>query len=164
LLGESGEAGVDARGVGVEERAFGGRDGGEDGAGEGAETVETRGAVAGDGGGAEEFGEFAGGGAAQEIHLEEAFLRVEPAEGAGDIGAALATDRGHAEGVARDRHRRTETGGGGGAVEQREAGAHARVEPTAGDGGEEEQGADEGGGEAEDFAGAEGHGRGSGGA
>ena len=39
------------------------------------------------GAGAEEFGEFAGGGAALEIHLEEALLRMEPAEGAGDIGA-----------------------------------------------------------------------------
>jgi hypothetical protein len=52
----------------------------------------------------EQLGKFAGRAAAQQVHLEEAFLAVHEAGGIRQVDAAGAADGGHAVGIARDRH------------------------------------------------------------
>jgi hypothetical protein len=151
VFGEGGEAGVDACGVGFEEGAFAGGELRENGGRERAEIVETGSAVEAEGFLAEEGGEFAGGAAALEIHLEKPLLRVEPAEGAGEIDAVRAAESGDAEGVAGEGDRGGEASDGDGAVEAREAGAQAEIEPADSDEGSEDEDAEEGGEEAEGF-------------
>ena len=130
FVAECGEAGVDARGIGVELRAFGGRELGEHALGEFAKAVHPRGAVEGEGGLTEEFGEFSRRAAAEEIHLKETLLRVQPTESAGDVGAGLAAERGHALRIAFDGHGRAQAGNGRGAIEAGKACADPKIEPT----------------------------------
>jgi hypothetical protein len=160
FLGEGGEAGVGSGGVGVEEGAVGGGELSEDGLGERAEAVRARAAVERERDFAEEFGEFAGGAAAQEIHLKKTILGVEKAEGAGDVGARGAADRGDAEGVARGGDGSGEAGERARAVELREAGAELKIKPCAGAGGDEYEHAEYAGEKAETFGGGFGHGTG----
>ena len=158
LVAESDEAGVDACGIGVELRAFGGRELGEDALGEIAETVQPRRAVAGDGGFAEEFGEFAGGAAAEQIHLKKSFLRMEPPEGARDVGAGLAAQGGHALRITLDGHGRAQASDRHGAIETGQARAEAEIEPACREGPDQQQDADGAGEEAEAFRDGGGHG------
>jgi hypothetical protein len=57
---------------------------------------------------ADERRQLAGGAAPGQIHLEETILRVDEARGPRDILAGVAANRGDAERVSSDRHRRRE--------------------------------------------------------
>ncbi len=57
---------------------------------------------------AEQLGELAGARAAQQVHLEEALLRVQIALAAQHVDERLAAHRGNRAGVERDRQRATE--------------------------------------------------------
>jgi hypothetical protein len=154
---ERAQPGVHSGGVGVEDPALLRAEPGEHRLREPAETVQPHPSIAWHGLPAEERREFPGGRAPQKIHLEEAILGVQPAEGAGDVGAVAAAYRGHAQGVALDRHLRGETGDPGGAVELRQAGAEALVTPSPGERGDGQQEAGDDGGETEAGAGGRTH-------
>ncbi len=96
---------------------------GQVGVGAGAQAVYAHALVDIDGGGPEQFGKLAGGGAAHEVHFEVAFLGVDHAEGAHGIGLAGGVDGDHAEGVALDAHGGLEAGEGGVSVQRGEAAA-----------------------------------------
>jgi len=130
LRTEGGESGVDALGVAAEQRTLVGGELGECGLGVGAEVVKSVGAVGFQGAFAEECGELAGGAPPHEVHLEEAILGVQPAEGCGEIGACGAAERGRAEGIALGRDGRGQTGQRSRAVKAWQAGAQARVAPA----------------------------------
>ena len=124
---QAGEAGVDARGIALEQHPVGLGQGGQGDAGAGAEAVDAALAVDRQQRLAEQRREVAGAGAAQQVHLEEALLRMDEAGGEGDVAAVAAADRRHALGVARHRDRAAQAGGGDLAVERRQAGAEERV-------------------------------------
>jgi hypothetical protein len=117
-------------------------------------------------GGAEDFGELAGGVAAESIHLEEAILSGDEALCEDEVVDAGGADVGHAMGVALDGDGSGEAGDGEGAVEPREGGAGGGADPVLGgeeaDDGQEDH---DGGGDAEDAqqAGGEAGARGAGG-
>ena len=68
---------------------------------------------------AEERRQFAGGGAAEQIHLKIAVLTVNVSERPREIVAILRRDGRHAGGIALDRHRPGETGKRGSSVDGR---------------------------------------------
>ncbi len=72
---------------------------------------------------AEQRGQFAGGGATQQVHLEVAFLCVHIAERAHRVGFAAGIDGDRAVGVARDRGRRGQPGQRLRALQRRQAAA-----------------------------------------
>ena len=123
------EPGVDAGGIALEQRpvGLGHRRQGRPGAG--AEAVQTPLAIDRHQRPAEQRRQLAGAGAAQQVHLEEALLRVQVAGGPGDVGAVAAADRGHAVRVARHADRPAQPDGFEAAVERRQARAHE--EPAA---------------------------------
>ena len=139
------EARVDAVGVGLDQRPLLGRNARHHLPGDGAEAVDAVRPVDRQRARAEDLGELAGGLAAHQVHLEEALLAVQEAEGAGGVGAARGPDRRHAEGVALDGDRRREAGQGALAGDLRQAGAHPCPQPQAPRGeGDEEQDEEEG--------------------
>ena len=81
---------------------------------------------------AEERGELARGAAPQQVHLEEALLRVQEAGGAGDVEAAPPAHHRHAARVALDAHRRAQARERALALDERQARAQARVQVGAG--------------------------------
>ena len=153
LLSERREAGIDASGVGVEEGALPGRGVCDDLLGEPAEAVHARAAVHAHSGGTEEFRQFARGAAPLEIHLEKPLLSVEKAERPHDVGAHYAGDGRHAERVARNIHRRAESGQLHPAIELRQARAQLKIKPDACRHGEEQKHADGAREEPETFGG-----------
>jgi len=68
----------------------------------------------------DQFGQLARGGAARQVHLEPAFLRVHVAQREVQVAAALAGERDRAQRVALDLHRRLHA-----------AGAHFAIQPGA---------------------------------
>ena len=62
--------------------------------------------------GGDALGEFPGGGAAQEVHLEESLLRVNETDGVGGVVKRRGPDNGDADGVALDRRGSGEAGDG----------------------------------------------------
>ena len=107
--GQGVQAGVDAAGVRLQQRAIGRRAGRDDVPRTCAHAVQPCCSIQRQGGAAHQRGQLAGGTPAREIHLEEPFLRVDEPERAGDVGTRRAADRRHAAVVAVDRHRREET-------------------------------------------------------
>ena len=79
------DGGVDAAGVEFEPVELIGRQGGEGAVGGGSELEGALGAVVRDHSGAEDFGEFAGGVAAEGVHLPEAVLRGDEALGDDEV-------------------------------------------------------------------------------
>src|SRR5205814_996703 len=77
--------------------------------------------------GAEQRRELAGAGAAEQVHLEEALLRVDEAGREGDVAAVAAADRRHAARVAVHGHEAAQAGGTKLAVEDRQAVAEEEV-------------------------------------
>ena len=73
----------------------------------------------------EQRGQLAGGRAARQVHLEEAFLRMGEAQPARHVQPRATLDDQRAERVAAQAHRRAQAGDRGVAVELRQAGAHA---------------------------------------
>jgi hypothetical protein len=138
-----GDGSVDAAGVEVElVELVGGQDG--DGAVcGGAELEGALGAVVEDHAGAEEFGEGAGGVAAEGLHLPEAVLGGDVALGEDEVVEGGGADVGDALGVALDGDGGREAGDGDGAVELGQGVAQDAVGPEAG--GEEEEDAEEDG-------------------
>ena len=110
--------------------------------GDEAKPEDTRLAVHLERGAPDERRELAGRAAPQEVHLEEALLRVQEAGGARHVEAAAAAHDRHPERVALDPHRRAEAGHRALAFHLREARAQPRVEVRAaaargeGDGGD----------------------------
>ena len=150
------DVGVDAVGVGLElVELVGGKDG--DGAvGGGAELEDALFAIVLDERGAEDFGEGAGGVAAEGVHLEEAVCGGDVALGEEQVVEVGGVDGGNALRVAGDGDGGGEAGDGDGAVEEalvgEEVGAHVAAEGGGDDGeGEEEQ--DEQEAEGEGYAG-----------
>ena len=81
-------------------------------------------AVVGQHGAAEDGGQFAGGVAAQQVHLPEAVLRGDEALGEDEVVQRTGVDVGNAVGIALDRHRRSQAVDGQRAVELRQVFAH----------------------------------------
>ena len=100
---EIAQAGVDAVHVGLQQRALRAGDAVEMGRRARAQAVHATALVGVDGDGAEQFGELAGGGATQQVHLEEAFLRMHVAQRTHRIGFAAGIDADRADGIALDR-------------------------------------------------------------
>ena len=134
---EAGEAGRDALGVRVEEGALLGGHRLDRPPRDGAQPQHAHLAVGGERGRAHELGELARRAAAQEVHLEEALLRVDVARRPRDVGAALPAHDRHAERVALDADGRLEAGERPAPVDDGQAAAQARVEPEGGPGGDE---------------------------
>ncbi len=84
----------------------------------------------GDEAGAEDFGEVAGGVAAESVHLPEAVLRGDEALGEEEVVERGGVDVGDAVGVALDGDGSGEAGDGDGAVELREGVAHGLTNPV----------------------------------
>ena len=137
-----GDGGVDAAGVELEPVELIGRKGGDGAVGGGADLEGALDAVVGDEAGAEDFGEFSGGVAAEDVHLPEAVLRGDEALGEDEVVERGGVDVRDAVGVALDGDGSGEAGDGEGAVDLREGVAHGVADPVAsadeGDGGEEE--------------------------
>ncbi len=117
------QAGVDAVDVGLQQRPLGGVEAADDVPGAGTETVAADIAVDVEQGGPQQGGQLAGRAAALQVHLEEAVLGVEVAQGAGQVGAAAGGDVGHAQGVAGDGDGRVEARQVGRAVKAGQAAA-----------------------------------------
>ena len=118
---ERGEARVHPRGVGGEQVPLVRRQGLDGASRDEPEPQDARLAVHLERGPAEERRELAGGAPPEEVHLEEALLRVQEAGGARHVEAAPPAHDRHAERVALDAHRRAETGDRPLALELREA-------------------------------------------
>ena len=117
------QAGIDAFRVRREHRHAFADDRGDVLAGAFAQPMHADGLVAFDRDGAEQLGQFAGGGASQQVHFEEAFLAVHIAEGARGIGFVGGVHGDDAERISFDGHRCAEPGQGQFAVELGEAAA-----------------------------------------
>ena len=98
------QAGVHALGVGRQDLQLAGTCGGDDGLGPAAEPMPPVIAIAVQQCGAQQRGQFAGRGAALHVHLEEAVLGVEVAQGTHGIAAAGSGDVRHTQRVAGHRH------------------------------------------------------------
>ena len=129
---ERAEAGVHSLGVGREQIALVGAQRLDRAAGHQPEPQRAHLAVHGERRPAEERGELARGAAPQQVHLEEALLRVQEAGGAGHVEAALAAHHRHAARVALDADRRAQPGERALARGERQARAQPRVEVRAG--------------------------------
>ena len=108
-----------------------GREGGEGAVGGGADLEGALEAVVGDEGWAEDLGEFAGGVAAEDVHLPEAVLCGDVALGDDEVVERGGADVGDAVGVALDGDGSGEAGDGDGAVELGEGVAHGLAGPVA---------------------------------
>ena len=97
------QAGVDAGGVRVDQRPLLGRQQRQCLPGQGPKTVDSRLAVDRNRRRTEKLGEFTGGPASQEVHLEEAVLRMDVAECARDVPTGVAADRRHSGAIAINR-------------------------------------------------------------
>jgi hypothetical protein len=117
---------VDAGDVAVEEGAFGRRQPLQRGLGAGAEAVQPVRAVERQRLRPEQLGQLAGGAAAQQVHLEEAFLAVHEAGRVGQVEPVGAANRRHAVGVARHRDRRRQPRRTAFAVELGQTGAQGQ--------------------------------------
>src|SRR5690606_17980618 len=103
------------------------------------EAVGAEGAVGLDGGRAEERAQLAGGGAAEEVHLEEPLLRVDEPQRPRGVEPARRRDRRHAQAVAFDGDGGGEAGQGHLAREHGEAGVEPRVPSDGGTEAEEDE-------------------------
>lgn len=83
--------------------------------------------------------------------MKETLLRVQPTEGAGDVGAGLAAERGHALRIAFNGHGRAQAGNSRGAIEAGKARADTEIEPARREGPNQQQDAEGAGEEAEAF-------------
>lgn len=117
------QAGIDAFRVRREHRHAVADDSGDVLAGAFAQPMHADGLVAFDRDGAEQLGQFVGGGAPQQVHFEEALLAVHIAEGARGIGFVGGVHGDDAERISFDGHRCAEPGQGQFAVELGEAAA-----------------------------------------
>lgn len=102
---QPGEAGVDTRHIGLDHLGLRTDGLGQMRAGTRTQTVDAHPLVHLDGGRAEQRGQLAGGGAAHQVHLEIAFLRVHQPQRLHRIGLAAGIDGDHAERIAGDAHR-----------------------------------------------------------
>ena len=156
-----GDGGVDAAGVELEPVQLVGWEGSGGAVGGGTDLEGALGAVVRDEAGAEDFGEFAGGVAAEDVHLPEAVLRGDEALGEDEVVEGGGVDVRDAVGVALDGDGSGEAGDGEGAVDLREGVAHGLAGPVAsadeGDSSEEEgEGDEDGDGSEEDATAARG--------
>lgn len=124
---ETGQAGVNAVGVGAEAIAVACRHLLIDSLGAGAHAVEAAFFIERDGAFPEEGGEFAGGGAAEEIHLEEAVLPMGEAEAEEGIQLGGGLDGGNPGIVALQLDGCIKTGNGEFALERGEATAQENI-------------------------------------
>jgi hypothetical protein len=127
------DGGVDAGGVALEEVELIGGEGGDGAVGGGSDEEGSLEAVVRDEGGAEDFGEGAGGVAAEGVHLPEAVLCGDEALGEEEVVEVGGAEVGDAVGVALDGDGSRETGDRDGAVESRKGVLHRVAEPLAGD-------------------------------
>jgi hypothetical protein len=127
------DGGVDAGGVALEEVELIGGKGGEGAIGRGSDEEGALEAVVCEEAGAEDFGEGAGGVAAEGVHLPEAVLRGDEALSEEEVVERGGADVGDAVGVALDGDGCGEAGDGDCTVELREGVAHGLAEPVAGD-------------------------------
>ena len=155
VRGLLGDGGVNAAGVDLKEVELVGGELGDGAVGGGADLEGALHAVVGEDGGAEDFGEVAGGVAAEEIHLEEAVAGDGEGLGEDEVVEGGGLDVRDAVGVAGDGDGGGEAGDGEGAVELGEGGAGGGADPVAraepcGDGDDEgeDEGDDGGAGEA----------------
>jgi hypothetical protein len=116
-----GKAVVDAFAIALDQCAVIGRQGGEKAVGSVAECVVAMATIDVECCGADDFAQFAGGYAAQQIHLEEAILSVREARRVGNIEAGRAGNRRYAQRVTRDRDGGLQSFGFARAVERGEA-------------------------------------------
>jgi hypothetical protein len=124
---------VDAGGVTLEEVELIGGEGGEGAVGGGSDEESALEAVVCEEAGPEDFGEGAGGVAAEGVHLPEAILRGDEALGEEEVVERGSADVGDAVGVALDGDGSGEAGDGDSTVELGEGVAHGLAEPVAGD-------------------------------
>ncbi len=117
------QPGIDAFGVGLQLRHPRAGEGIQARFHAGAQPVDAAPAVGVQRPRAEQSGQFAGGGAAQQVHLEEALLRVHVAQGAGGVPGAGGVDGDDAEGIALHRGRRRQARQRHAALQARQAAA-----------------------------------------
>jgi hypothetical protein len=127
------DGGVDAGGVALEEVELIGGEGGDGAVGGGSNEEGALEAVVGEEAGAEDFGEGAGGVAAERVHLPEAILCGDEALGEEEVVECGGAEVRDAVGVALDGDGSGEAGDGDGAVELGERVLHGLTEPVAGD-------------------------------
>ena len=140
------DGGVDAGGVALEEVELVGREGEEGAVGGGADLEGALEAVVGEERGAEDFGEGAGGVAAEGVHLPEAVLRGDEALGEEEIVERGGAEVGDAVGVTLDGDRSGEARDGDGPVELGKGVLHGLAEPVAcGDEADDREEDDDGG-------------------
>jgi hypothetical protein len=125
------DGGVDAGGVEGEPVELVGRQDGDGAVGGGADLESALGAVVGEESRAEDFGEGAGGMAAEGLHLPETVLRGDVALGDDEVVHRGGAEVRHALAVALDRDGSGEAGDGESAVELGERVAHGLVDPVA---------------------------------
>jgi hypothetical protein len=147
--------GVDAGGVALEEMELIGGESGDGAVGGGSDEEGALEAVVSEEAGAEDFGEGAGGVAAEGVHLPEPILRGDEALGEDEVVERGGADVGDAVGVALDDDGSGEPGDGDGTVQLGEGVAHGLAEPVAGgdkadDGDENDEGGEDDGDAAED--------------
>jgi hypothetical protein len=106
LDGQRAEAGIDALGVGLEQRAVFGAALGQHAFGHVAEAMHAHFAIGADHRGTDDFGQFTGRVAPQQVHLEKTVLTVGKSQGVGRIEAVFGADGGNAQRVALDGDRR----------------------------------------------------------
>jgi hypothetical protein len=156
LEGEMGalqfDGGVDAGGVALEEVELIGGEGSEGSVGRGSDEEGALEAVVWEEAGAKDFGEGAGGVAAEGVHLPEAVLCGDEALGEDEVVERGGADVGDAVGVALDGDGSGEARDGDSTVELREGIVHGLAKPVA-RGGEANDGDEDGkGGEDDDDA------------
>lgn len=150
----SGDGGVDALGVETEPMQLVGRERSGGAIGRGADLKDTLGAIVRNEAGAENFGELAGGVAAEGIHLPEAVLRGDEALGEDEVIESGGMDVRDTVGIALNGDGSREAGDGEGSVDLREGVAHGFARPVApadegdshedtGEGDEDSDGSDE---------------------
>ena len=153
-MAQGGKARIDAFGIGREQGAVLRRHGGQDRCRAGAEAVHAARPVHSDSRRADQPGEFAGARAAQQIHLEKTFLRVDETQAARQILARGGGERGHAACIARDLDRRAEAGERMAAVQGRATGEQDPGAETCASGRhDDDRGGEADGGAAPDAAG-----------
>jgi len=127
------DGGVDSGGVSFEKMKLIGREGGDSAIGGDAELEGALEMVVDEEARAKDFGESAGGVAAESVQLPEAVLRGDEALGEDKVVERGGADMGDAVSVALDGDGCGEAGDGEGAVELRERVAHGLTEPVARD-------------------------------
>jgi len=125
------DGGIDASGVLLQEMELVGREGGEGAVGSDAELEGALETVVDEEAGAKDFGEGAGGVAAESVHLPEAILRGDEALGENEIVEGGGAEVRDAVGVTLDCDGGREPGDGEGTVELGKGIAHRLAEPVA---------------------------------